>query len=495
MSRGICFALLFIRLKYFLGGFIKTKLVILIISIFFYCSCTINTIDKIKSELDHDNNSELDNDDEIPTYTSPLEAFVKAYFNENTFYHSGSYLRTVYVATNGDNTNNGSQSAPYETISHALSQATPGTRIIVQPGTYTISVSASNVQGSAENPIYVIGNGATIDLQNQNSTAISLTNVRYLILEGFTIQNTNIGHGINISDGASYDTPSEYIMFKGLTVRNIGNGGNLDCIKMSGVDYFYVVDSELSACNSGEAIDCVGCHNGLISGNYIHNTYANGIGQKGGSRDVYIHGNLIIRTGSGGYRAINAGGSTGSSYFRPINAPYEASNIHIQSNIIINTDNPIAFTGCVACSATQNTIVNPSWNVFRILQENTDKLAAQNGIIINNIIYFDSTINANRAIGIGPNTLPGTFSFHNNLWHDISNPSYTGPSLGEAGPETNTILGNPDFVNVSTGNYQLQPDSPAIGHRDNLSSLDFVLPDYNGNLYTQSIGAIESTVH
>ena len=99
--------------------------------------------------------------------------------------------------------------------------------------------------------------------------------------------------------------------------------------------YFVVTSSEFDDCDRGEAIDMVGCHNGIVKGNYFHNIPVNAINTKGGSADITIQANRFTDIGS---RAINAGGSTGIPYFRPIDAPYEGARIRMLSNIFDSTD-------------------------------------------------------------------------------------------------------------------------------------------------------------
>lgn len=64
---------------------------------------------------------------------------------------------TYYVSTSGDDANSGASSAPFRTITHAYSLASPGTTIIVEPGTYTDYQSGWGLHlsksGTASSPI------------------------------------------------------------------------------------------------------------------------------------------------------------------------------------------------------------------------------------------------------------------------------------------------------------------------------------------------------
>src|SRR5690606_17304789 len=135
-------------------------------------------------------------------------------------------------------------------------------------------------------------------------------------------------------DGGSYETPAEHVVLRNITVRDVGSGGNNDCIKLSGLDRFFILDSDISSCNEGDGIDMVGCHHGVISGNTIHDTFDGGIQAKGGSADTIIHGNRFIDVAG---RSINAGGSTGLEFFRPIDAPYEAARLRVVGNVFVRS--------------------------------------------------------------------------------------------------------------------------------------------------------------
>src|SRR5262245_44510483 len=59
------------------------------------------------------------------------------------FFASVAQAATLYVAKTGSDTNAGTQAAPLLTIQKAANIATPGTTVIVQPGTYNERVTLS----------------------------------------------------------------------------------------------------------------------------------------------------------------------------------------------------------------------------------------------------------------------------------------------------------------------------------------------------------------
>lgn len=47
--------------------------------------------------------------------------------------------------------------------------------------------------------------------------------LRYVVIEGFTLRGATV-HGINVDDGGSYDTPTEHLVLRGLTIAGAGSG-------------------------------------------------------------------------------------------------------------------------------------------------------------------------------------------------------------------------------------------------------------------------------
>jgi hypothetical protein len=145
--------------------------------------------------------------------------------------------------------------------------------------------------------------------------------------------------------------------------------------------------------------------------------------------------------------------------------------------------------------AANNTMVNPTNWLMRILQETTtgggyEFIACGNNTVINNLFYFNrAELSVYQDINIGPDTAPDTFIFSNNMWYAHDDPANSQPDLPVA--ETAGIVGiDPLLVNPSNSNYHLLGASPAIGSGIPVAGVVF---DYEGNLYNDppSIGAFE----
>lgn len=345
----------------------------------------------------------------------------------------------------------------------AVNAATPGTTILLRPGTYTGGLWFSNVQGTADKAI-VIGaadptqrpviQGGLEGLQISNAAHLV---VRDLIFEGQT------DNGINLDDGGNTATPAHDITLQNLVVRNVGGTGNQDGIKLSGVDRFLVTGCVIEAWGAGgSGVDMVGCHDGTIDNSVFRNgggAWGNGVEAKGGSARVTVQRS---RFEDAGVRAIQAGGNTGLEYFRPQPPPgYEAKDITIQGNVIVGSETAIAFVGVDGATARFNTIYNPGRWPLRILQETTSPgfVPCRNGVFTDNIVAFNSAA-LSTMVNVGPGTAPDTFQFARNWWYAMDNPAASLPSLPTA--ETAGVYGvDPGFVNAAGGDFHLQAGSPA----------------------------------
>ena len=310
----------------------------------------------------------------------------------------------IHVDPSGSDTEgDGSAQSPFATIRHAVNLAVPGTAVIIHPGIYSGSVNLYDVTGTSSAPIWIGGAaGESRPIIEGGTEAIHFFRGKYIILHDMEIRNADI-NGINCDDGGDYSDPiaSHHLLFKNLYIHDIGGTSNQDCLKLSGIRDYFVLNCQFERCGggaSGSGIDMVGCHRGLIACSDFQQMSGNAIQCKGGSEDVEIR---WCRIREGGQRGINMGGSTGFEFFRPplstSEENAEARNIRVISNIIEDTVAAFAFVGCVDSIASNNTIVNPTQWIFRILQETASSepyifLPCGNNRVENNLVYFNSEL-------------------------------------------------------------------------------------------------------
>jgi hypothetical protein len=407
----------------------------------------------------------------------------------------------IFVAPAGsDGTGDGTAGAPYATIQFAASKAAPGTAVRVRSGTYAGGAFISDLRGTAQAPIWIGGTGSEVLPVIQGSgDGVHLVRPRYLVVENLEFSGQT-GNGINADDGGSYadQDAARYVVFRNVRIHDIGAGGNNDCLKLSGLNDYFVLDSQIRTC-SGQGIDHVGCHRGVIARNQLSGFAAAAgpaIQAKGGSEDILITRNFLDDPGD---RGINMGGSTGYEFFRPplqTSQPnFEAKNIRVIANVIKGGGAAVAYVGCPSCVVMHNTIVDPVTWIARILQETVSDatyqfVPAAGGRFVNNLVYYTrGTLSTYEDINVGASTDPGTFVFANNLWYAHDNPPLSKPKLPVV--EEGGIYGqDPAFDGLSSFAYRITAASPAAGAGRVFAA---VFADYDGRCFADppSIGAFE----
>ena len=409
----------------------------------------------------------------------------------------------IHVATTGADTPDcGTEPNPCASLDHAAGFASPGSAVIVHEGTYPGGGYIGGLTGTEAEPIWIGGAaGEARPLIDGGGQAFQLSEARYVIIHDLEVANAT-QNGINADDGGNYGDPeaARFIVFRNLYIHDVGAGGNQDCLKLSGLDDYWVLDSEFARCGgggSGSAVDHVGCHHGLIYANSFTDLSSGGnaVQNKGGAEDIEIRANLFEDAGQ---RGVNMGGSTGFEFFRPplsMDQPNaEARDIRVIANVFRRGVTPFAFVGCVDCLAANNVIDSPENWVFRILQETTSTaeyefLPASNGRFVNNIVYFDGQVGT--SVNVGPDTDPGSFTIATNLWYRHDDPNASDPPGGLPVMEQGGIVGqDPMFVDAGAGDFHLEARSPAVGAGTSLAELS---GDFDGVCFADppSVGAFE----
>ncbi len=343
-----------------------------------------------------------------------------------------------------------------EELRHAFSQANPGDRIRVAPGKYRGGISIRNVSGRKDAPIVI----AAADEKNPpvfegGNSGMMLSDCNHLELRGLHFSGARV-NGLNIDDGGSFETPSTGIVLSGLRVSDVGDRGNNDGIKLSGLTEFRVENCVIERWGrSGSGIDMVGCRNGAIEKCVFRHQGpmdgASGVQAKGGSESITIRHS---RFENAGQRGVNLGGSTGLAYFRPKPRGFEAREIVAERNVFIGGLAPVCFVGSVDCVFRFNTVYRPAKWVVRILQENNERgfVPCQRGVFKANLIVFD-TSQTRIHINVGGNTAPETFKFEQNYWYCRDRPAASRPRLPVN--ESSGVYGRePLFYDESKGDFR-----------------------------------------
>jgi hypothetical protein len=151
----------------------------------------------------------------------------------------------------------------------------------------------------------------------------------------------------------------------------------------------------------------------------------------------------------------------------------------------------VVYTSCDACVFAHNTLVEPKRSVARILEQSGDAglAVSRDGLFVDNLVLVD-TWQLTMPVEVSAGAAPATFSFGNNLWFAIDQPSYAGPMIGMGiPPEMGSLVQqDPRLVDRAGGNYRPMASSPLVAAARLLS---FVAPDYDGRCHAMpaTIGA------
>jgi parallel beta-helix repeat protein len=266
-----------------------------------------------------------------------------------------------YVAPNGNDSNNGSVSAPWATIQHAASLVTPGLVVHVAPGTY--GAVNSQVSGTANARIRFISDvkwGAK--LQASGSTVWNNTG-SYVDIMGFDVTGS-VAVGIN-NDGS-------FVRIIGNHVHNISapcnsNGGaGIDNDSFTGTDNDIIGNVVHDVGNPGASCATIqGIYHSNLRGHILNNiSYRNaawGIHLWHAANNVVIANNLVFQNGEGGI-VVGDGDAPGG---------VTDNNTLVTNNIIRN--NPIAISEQGATGAANQYLNNLIW-------QNTQGIMLQNGL-------------------------------------------------------------------------------------------------------------------
>jgi hypothetical protein len=366
---------------------------------------------------------------------------VTATFNPSSSGGGGSYAcptttgPTYYVSTSGSDSNSGSPTSPFRTITNAYSHASAGTLIIVTPGTYTDYQSGWGLHlgnsGSSSSPIVLCSQtrgGAIIDGQNASdrNEAIYIDG-SYNVVQGFVIKGGPKG-GISIWANGNQILDNE-----------IYNNGNVDIASTNGQDGVY----------SSE-----GTANNIYEQNYIHDN----------------------------------GRLTDATYHRYDHGLYLCgANEQIINNISVHN----AAMGLQVAGYTTVSNMKVYNNVFSYNGSSGIVLwMALNGVSIeNNIMVGNQTHGIYNCSATGGGVVIDHNVISGNVGTDIALTDQCG-STTFSYTLSNTIASDPLFLNSSThfsqaADFQLKTGSPAI---DSGLTLSGVPIDFTGAHRPQGAG-------
>ena len=127
----------------------------------------------------------------------------------------------------------------YSLLEQAAPNAQPGDTILVYEDAYTGVENLNNIQGTANDWIYITAAPGQNVVYTGATEAWHLTNCTYLHISGFTYEQQT-GNGVNTDDGGDYSTPTHHIIYENCTFQNMAGTGNNDLLKLSGLSLIHI---------------------------------------------------------------------------------------------------------------------------------------------------------------------------------------------------------------------------------------------------------------
>jgi hypothetical protein len=314
----------------------------------------------------------------------------------------------IYVSTAGSDTaGNGSISAPFQTIGHALTTAAAGSEIILR-GAPAIANNhyKENIRIEAPNTTIRSQTGEWAVIECPVSNADITECVRLDVdSSGSTVKNVEIiggyYYGIMLYTRWDWGEPNRsgasHILIEGAKIHDTGR----DAIKITpGCDDVTIRNVEIY--NTGvrdnsnaEGIDNVNGDRMIVQDSYLHDIATNGIYFKGGSTDSIVERNRLERIGEAG---ILMGFDTSPEYFDLAVNPnyYESIRGVVRNNMISNTQySGIGLYAAKDAQVLNNTLINTAQTghspiYFGVTYQDWDPIAKRpasvNPIIQNNLV-------------------------------------------------------------------------------------------------------------
>lgn len=403
--------------------------------------------------------------------------------------------RDWYVATWGNDSNDGTSGSPLASIQTAINNAVPGDTVVITSGTYDVPtpIIAANKYGSSDAWLTIRGEGQPV-LRGTNYEGIgvyfgllNVENSNYVNVKGIKFENSSWyglkvygGNNVIVEDNVTTSTTSSginVVYTTNATIRNndlsdfcrekepVRGIGCQEGLTLQGVNGFAVTNNHVHNARQGdgmrpgggEGIDAKqGSSNGIIAFNYVHDLVQIGIyvdAYDVYSENIEVYGNRVHNTATGITIASEAGATL--------------NNVKVHDNVIWDTgyhgiDVPnTAGNGLRQnLSIYNNTVVRSGrgWNKppWCALYGCSDygygiRVATTN---FSNLRIHDNIVYDNFSAGISQeNGASGANIYTNIIFPQTSDANQ---SLG-----SNPIIANPLFV--SDYDFHLQQGSPAIG--------------------------------
>src|SRR4051794_39630596 len=153
-------------------------------------------------------------------------------------------------------------------LHQAVQKAKPGDHIRLGPGPYKGGFFSTGLAGTEKQPIRISGPSADKPavIDAQTAQGMQLVRSAYIEVENLHITRAK-GSGLMFDDGGKNDWSCHHITIHHCRIEDVGPEGGTCGIKMAGVSDFAIRDCAFRDWGlAGDAIDGVGCKNGVVEG-------------------------------------------------------------------------------------------------------------------------------------------------------------------------------------------------------------------------------------
>ncbi|MGE5610566.1 MAG: PA14 domain-containing protein [Bacillota bacterium] len=401
---------------------------------------------------------------------------------------SRQLLSSYFVSPTGNDSGNGSITAPWKTVQHAVDSVASGDVVNLRGGNYggNIYIGTPNITLQSYN-----GEKAYISSSAQD-TSIAGTITIGADASGTKLLNLDVSGGgyytIKTESTVGSGEPNEHgasnILIQGCKLHGSGrvvvkNTPGRDNVSLINYDIY---DSGMRDASNAEGIDNVNGDRMILRDSYIHDIATTGVYAKGGSIGSIIERNRISNTGGQG---IILGQDSDPEWFDLQANPQTYENIDgvVRNNIVTNT----AYAGIAAWAALRpkifnNTLINvATQGQGGILLNSQDHYAPPDYSTYTTVPTVDATVSNNIVVTSAPmidiRSLQGSLTMNNNVFYnprgaaqfqDDTKNFYGDFAAWKAlrGTDGASVEANPQL----TSDGHLNSNSPAINRGQTISS-------------------------
>jgi len=410
-----------------------------------------------------------------------------------------SWAATYYVDQNhpaASDTNPGTVSLPWLTIQKAANTIIAGDSVYIKEGIYNEQVIPQNSGNPGNYITYLAYPGDTVTIDGTGIPLpdwyglLDITGKSYIEVTGLRVINsTDAGilawesNHILIENNYTYNTVSSgigvwicsNIIIDGNEVELACNDGMQECITVAGTDTFEIMNNHVHhggpGTNGGEGIDAKdGSSNGIIYKNYVHDMDMNRLGIYVDAWDKHtynidVYQNIVHNCAHGIVAASEAGGLL--------------ENVIIHNNIAYNNEEVGIWIANWSSAPQQpmkdiyvinNTIFNNGneWGGgISVMNSDADNVVIRNNICSQNLLFQIVIEDAPQNFFVDHNLIDGYMG-------------YFGEIFG-----SDSVVGDPRFVDSVGADFHLQESSPAINTGSSVDAPNF---DFDENTRPQGAG-------